>query len=355
MKKALIYPFNYNFLTILNHANKLLDLEIHSLVSPLGWGFCNEEYSICDKKVKVTDDFNASIEETSLAWFIDSPEELDLEKFIIPKVKYAIKNGKQIIYTRKDFSKIATKLSNDELKNIVNLDIGNINDKEASSLSQISTPVIFICGIYEGLDTFNVNLSIGEEFQKLGYSTLQISPKKEAYLFGLEPFPRYMFDDSLSSKSRILNFNNFIKVKEVEKKPDVIIVEIPGELFHFSNKIISNFGMHAYEISNSIQNDCGILCMPSDMFIPESCEELKYIIKGRFGINIDYFNVEKKVIDVYGTDLKESVRYLAIADKEAMAEVVNTQNSFCIEEGHAPDLISYIVNQLKEYSKVISI
>lgn len=39
MEKVLIYPFNYNFFTILNHCNKISDIEINSLVSPSGWGY----------------------------------------------------------------------------------------------------------------------------------------------------------------------------------------------------------------------------------------------------------------------------------------------------------------------------
>ncbi|MFN1900292.1 hypothetical protein ACK2FY_20460 [Clostridioides difficile] len=45
------------------------------------------------------------------------------------------------------------------------------------------------------------------------------------------PIPEFMFDDSISSKTKIINFNHFIKDKEVEAKPDLIIIEVPGELF----------------------------------------------------------------------------------------------------------------------------
>ncbi|HBF8929246.1 TIGR04066 family peptide maturation system protein [Clostridioides difficile] len=356
MEKVLIYPFNYNFFTILNHCNKISDIEINSLVSPSGWGLCNKEYNVNNIITKVTNDFQSELKKNSLVWFVDSKENLDLEKFIIPKLKVALKEGKKILYTRDDLNKISRYISHYEFKKINEWNLEKYEIRDIEGISQINTPIIFICGLYGGLDTFDVNIRIGEELRKRGFSILQFGPKKESYLFKMIPIPEFMFDDSISSKTKIINFNHFIKDKEVEAKPDLIIIEVPGELFPFSRKMVGNFGIRAFEISNAVINDCGILCIPSSIYDREYCEELKYFIKGRHSINIDYFSIEKKVIDTYETEVKQKFSYMSLDENFFVEDIEDYEKTFFIHDNkQLLELVDNIVNQLKEYAKVISI
>ena len=223
------------------------------------------------------------------------------------------------------------------------------------SLSQINTPVLFICDLYGGLDTFDINLKISDSMKNKGYSVLQVSHKLESSLFGIVTFPKFMFDRSLTNKERILNFNKFIKEKEILEKPDLIIIEVPGELYPFSKKMVSNFGIMAYEISHAIPNDCGILCMPSCSYQPYFCEDIINSIKGKFGINIDYFNIENKNIDDYDTEVKQRLCYIPLDDDFKLDIIYDDHIFNLLNNDHIDNITNCIINQLKSYACINSI
>lgn len=356
MKKTLIYPFSHDFLTIIEHSDKMENIDIDSLVSPLGWGLCNEEYLLNKKIIRVTNDFDSNIEKCSIVWFTNSTHDLDLERFIIPKIKTCIEQNKRIIYTRNDIKELEKYLPEYQLEKIENRHIVENYIEPETSLNQITTPVVFICDIYGGLDTFNLLLKVDKELYKRGYSTMKVTYKKEGYLMGSIPVPNYITDENIPSRSRIIRFNNFIKNNEVKYKPDLIIIEVPGELFGLSKKVFLDFGIKAYEISNAIQNDCGILCMPAGAYVPEYFEELKQLISIKFGINIDYLNLENKDIDNSESEFEQKASYIPMIDNSYIESVIDNEKTFCISENDNTEvLVDNIINQLKSYMKVNSI
>ncbi|MDR1773926.1 MAG: TIGR04066 family peptide maturation system protein, partial [Clostridioides sp.] len=266
MKKTLVYPFNIQFNSILKNYRYIQDIEINSLVRPIGWRNNQTKYTLGKNEIVVSDDFENEVKNNEMVWFIESQTNLDIKKHILPKIKYAIKEGKSIIYTRNDIQELEKELSKFEISKLNTFKSEYDIEEGLSSILQVNTPIIFICDIFGNLDTLDVQIKLGEEIKNRGYSILQISSKKEGCVFDFEKIPDYMLEEKISSRKKILNFNKYIKNLEVTYKADLIILEIPNELFPFSKKMVSNFGITAYEISNAITNDSGILCMTYDVY-----------------------------------------------------------------------------------------
>lgn len=357
MEKILVYPFNYEFLNFINQSDKLYNAEINSLVSPKGWLEDKREYKLNNKLIKVSDSFYEEANKSSLVWFVETLHNIDLEKYVVPQIKYCIESNKKVIYSRSDIDLLLDYLTESEVNKLKYSFSDNYEEiKDLYSMYKINTPVAFICDAFGGLDTFNIQIEIINNIKSRGYSVLGLSNKNYSHLFNIKKMPLYINSEKISMKRKIINFNHYLKNIEIEMNPDLIVIEVPGELFSYSPKMLNNFGLKAFEISYAVQNDCGILCVPLDIYDPSNYKVLSSNIKEKFGINIDYIIAERKVVDSYETEIKQQMVYLHLdEDIENNYDKLTNDKLYLNSSSDIKRLVDNIVDQLKRYASVISV
>lgn len=357
MEKILVYPFNYEFLSFINQSDKLYDCEINSLVSPKGWLEDKNQYKLNNKLIEVSDSFYEEVNKNSLVWFVETLHDIDLEKYIVPQIKYCLETNKKIIYSRNDIDLLLEHLTESEV-NKLKYNFGDNYDTVENFYStyKIITPVVFICDAFGGLETFNLQVEIINNIKNRGYSVVGLSNKNYSHLFDIKKMPSYINSEKVSMKRKIINFNHYLKDIERELKPDLIVIEVPGELFSYSPKMLSNFGLKPFEMSYAVQNDCGILCVPLDIYDSSNYEILSDAIKNKFGINIDYMIGERKVVDSYETEIRQQMVYVHL-DEDIDNNYMNLTNDklYLNFSSDINRLIDNIVNQLKMYASIISV
>lgn len=357
MEKILVYPFNYEFLSFINQSDKLYNSEINALVSPKGWSEYQKEYKLNNKSIKVSDSFYEEANKSSLVWFVETLYDIDLEKYIVPQIKYCIENNKKVIYSRNDIDSLLNYLTESDVNKLkYNCIEDNDVIEDFYSTYKITTPVVFICDAFGGLETFNLQVEIISNIKNRGYSVLGLSNKNYSHLFDIKKMPSYINSEKISMKRKIINFNHYLKDIEEELKPDLMVIEVPGELFSYSPKMLNNFGLKPFEMSYAVQNDCGILCTPLDIYHQSNYEILSSAIKNKFGINIDYMIGVRKVVDSFETEIKQQMVYLHLDEGiENKYENLANDKLYLNSTSDIKRLVDNIINQLKMYASITSV
>lgn len=151
MKKVMLYPFDSASFSILKYKNRLNNLELVDIVSPIGWGY-NDVYI----KYLVRHDFSNALENCDIVWIVNSQNSISYEYDIRPKIEEAVLKKKEVIVTR-DFDEEKKqeieRIIKDNKYKFTNLCQTNslkcLENLEMDSLFEINCPVIYIVGAME--------------------------------------------------------------------------------------------------------------------------------------------------------------------------------------------------------------
>lgn len=307
MLKVLVYPFNREFEPFLKYGMYLSEWNINeiSLVSLPGWGLIGDKYEYNDKIVEVKLDFEIELINCDTVWIIDSWIDISFNDYIYPKIVKALLSKKKVIISRIlsiDEKDAVSKLN--EADNILILDspqspCTNLN------IVENNVPVIAIAGVSQNTNKFEIELILKHEFEEKGYNVLLIASKREANLFGDFSVPDYMLQHDLSENEKILALNHYITQLENDKKPDVIIIGVPGAITSYDEKYFKDFGMLAFEMTRAVIMDFMILSSFNALYEKEYFLNCEKIIKEQFLIPnflhcLSYFSVDDSDLLVMG-------------------------------------------------------
>ncbi|MBW9159134.1 TIGR04066 family peptide maturation system protein [Clostridium tagluense] len=358
MKKIMLYPFNEEFIPLINHCNMLQNMDIVSIVSLKGNGYLGDKYTLKGKLVEVSEDFDMQLKDCSDILCFTSGKE-DIDKVIFLNVEKAVSCGKKIIFF--DDLSLAFKKFKELVPISQQVIIPNLftNSFETQGqLYNINTPVIFVCSAYEGLNKFDIQLALRKSFLNANYRLLQIGTRQGCELFNFHSFPKFMYDNTLTEKKKILLFNNWLKKLEIEYTPDIIILGISGGAIPFSAKAFGDFGITLYEILQAVDPDCTILSLPYGKYEKEDILFWENFIKRKFNIEVDYYNIAPKVILKQSTESSGQPAYLRLDEKivNTKIEELSMENIYnLLDVTEVKRLTKNIVDQFSKYGSINSV
>jgi len=353
MEKILMYPYNRAYRTYV--MNEVVDgnKKIESIVSPRGWGFEGETVKCSNRQYIITSEFSEEMKKCSIVWFVEDDNLKLPDNTLLEKVKEAINGGKKIIYTRYKDGEMYLKVSKmlDETKSQIEI----IDEKMDDIISfkdycyEIRVPVITIIGLEERTEKFDVEVALWNRFRQLGYDVEAISTRLDSNIIGIHPIPRFMFEVGMTETEKIIKYNHFIKKIEIAKKPEVIIVAIPGAIMPFDRVNHSNFGSMAFLISMAISSDSSILCSPLYNKTTMDYTEIKEDIFNKFGFEIDYCYIAPITVD--GRSLHEDYeRKLFEIGSEHVSEALENINQNAISNiligNNIDEIVEVIIEKL---------
>ncbi len=370
-KKILIYPYDIEFCPVLRHAGILPGYTVAALVSPGGWGFTGRDAGRADRgdrlNINVSGDFDGSLDLCDTVLFTEALRPLDFEKYILPKAQMAAESGKDIIFLRSAEEKSFTLLKEICRKYNVRLTVlkdfeeeYTYRDLEFFGLQKINTPVIFVTGLYERTQKFELQLSLREALSKLGYKVSQIGSRNYCGLLGFHSFPRFMYGTSLAEEKKIMAFNHYVKELEVREEPDVFIIGIPGGIMKINDTFTGRFGILAYEASQAIAPDAAVVSTFYEAFDSDYFQKIATSLKYKLGFDVSCFNLSNVKFDweVSRENSKESYIMLdsSFIDKKKadfislQTPVFNTLNNI-----DRTGMANFLIDTLAYYGEIESV
>lgn len=345
MKKVMIFPYDKRSEFILKNEYLLqYDIKIDKICYPKGWKIYNKDLV---NDYRVSCDYIGDIENCDLLWIVNSDKNLDFKKSILPLIKEAAVQEKEIICTRKisEYEKLL--LEDFKVKFSLYDDFKNHNDLE---IFDIDKPIIFVVGQYDKMDKMSIEFEIRKAFLEKGYKVSQVMSRLEGNLFGVKAFDN-LFEKNISNKEKILSINHNIKELEVKENSDVIIIGVPGGVMSFSRKVVEDFGEEITLITKSISPDCTIMSFPYYSDISEYKVYYEYMLE-KYNIYVDYFNICNKMIDVSESETKNKLKYVTM-NNDKVEELTKNSKFFAItSKNNINKIVDNIINQLNNYGKI---
>ncbi|MCX7921472.1 MAG: TIGR04066 family peptide maturation system protein [Clostridia bacterium] len=369
-ENLMVYPFDFQSSPILRHSKLLQAYNITAVITPNGWGMNGKDAGIADGGsnigITIDRDFEGKLDSCDTVLFTEASALLDFNMFIYPKMQKAIEAGKNIICLIDIDRAVVEELQEAcDCKGVYfkrfspseDLKVYNRQNTQLNMLMDIDVSVIFVLGMSERMQKFEIQVALRENLINAGYSVSQIGTRHYCEIFGFHSFPKFMYSCSIAEADKIIMFNHFLKQIERDENPDVIIVGIPGGIMPLNNKFTNNFGILAYEISNAVTPDASILSTLYDEYRPEHFEELITAIKYKLGVDIDCFNYSNIKFDWEASNVHSKMMYLTsessfIDGKKKNYSTLSTPVYNVLNQADAVALSDFLVDKLAGYAAI---
>lgn len=357
MKSVLIYPFGKEAEPIVNHFKQLNNIYPVCLVGLNGWDDGRRHYYAEGEEIPLIYEFEYGYKhyDPNVIWFTDFRRELEFEVYYLPFIRLAVADGKEIITSTEIKKIISSYITNDEIR-YYDAEISTNQEREVGNfLRQINTPVIYICGLYEGVGKFELQLMILKELRRRKISAVQIGTREAALEFGIYNIPLYMTNKAIVDKKKVLMLNEYLKELEENEKPELIVMGIPGELYSPSLKYVAGCGFLALDCFYATQPDILIVALPFENYSQNDLVQMSESIERKFGTKVDVFVRTNKRFLIEETELQEKSSYLTIDNKELNQTDSCITNLFELKDSDIESMMDSILSTLNGYGEIKSV
>ena len=201
----------------------------------------------------------------------------------------------------------------------------------------------------ECCNKFELQLFLKKYLNRLDYDVCVISSRKNTEIVGLHSFPSFMYGNQMEESEKIISFNHYIKKLEVEEKPDIILIGIPGSVMPISEKHSEFFGVFAFEVFNAIKSDMLLFCIHNNIYTNEYFEELKKLCQYRYQSDIDAIVVSNYSYDSLSLQTEGKLKYLSFDDEEIDKCIVSYPDDVYCRTTYEK-LAENVIKTLSEYA-----
>lgn len=359
-KRAIIFPYNAEYASIIRNRDLLKNHEIVACISPIGYGLEGKDAAFAyggeNTGIFIA---NREINEIDFDDLLVCESSGDFDTLIMPQIKITAECGKNVIFLydidqqKKNEVEELCKKENVKYSVITNrkMDVGELFEHE---IIPISVPVVFVASVIENTNKFDVQLGLRKFLQEEGYKVSQIGTKEYCELFGFHAIPDFMYENQLSEADKIVWFNRICKSIELQEKPDIFIIGVPGATMVFNEAITNNFGITAFEMANAVRPDTAIMCVPYEGYDSNFLKMIQTSSKYKLDMQVDCFNIANKHFDAARSKEEKKLSFITtgldLVDKR-IAELkrdseIPIYNS--LNTTSALEMYSYIINKLSE-------
>jgi peptide maturation system protein (TIGR04066 family) len=351
-KKLVVYPFFEEFLPILQHQNKIQDYELTYAVIPKGWEFDSElrkQYAefFCPEEKFYSEKFIDLIDAVLLC----RPVSLNDISIYDRMIALAEKYNKKIIYV----PELEIELANPNMKQWICLRPEQVGTTKNSQLFNIDVPVVMILGLGENCEKWGVQLNLHDYFVKKGYKVSLISSNMISQIMGMHTLPDGLDSPNLTFSQQVIGLNAFIKKVELEDKPNLIILGVPGGIMKYSKTVPNGYGYLPFLISNAAAPDISILSLYCGEYSKEHLKEIQSVCFYRFNIRVDYFHISQKVCN-YDFETKQ-INYYSVDNPYLTEKIIRPQETMpafnILDEQSQKKVFDSILNELQSNVAVV--
>ncbi len=376
IKNVAIYPFSAESIPVVNYLHKLNPTyKISVLISPNGLGLIGKDASVADNRepmgITVQGNIINVLDQFDVLLITDGNETDDMHKNSYEYMMLAIENKKDII--------CALTLSDGKLETIQSkcnqfgVNFQYCIDRLETSLgfqklqSQLrslytpSTPIIFVGGLIDNANNYEVLLSMATKLKNQGYKVSAVCEKRECKLYKFHTQPFFLKSKEYSEVEKITKYNQFINYIEQSENPDVILIQIPGGMMKYNNILTNDFGIYAYLISQALQPDYFICCTMYGSFPSEFSSKISDDFSCKFGFEINCIHMSNKMLDYQESLQRKKLCFLQYSHNKVnnAVDACNYEDNIpvfnLLNESDNEKMYQSMVEELNEYQSAYSI
>ena len=335
-KRYLFYPYSdqtYGFIKALLFTNKDIDI-----IAPIGAGLISKDMSYAvnrkemKKIVKSIKDIGYKDYDTLI---ISSHINYPLCKNEICEIISNCKKEEiKVIYLGadakiKELIEPTNKYPSDKLTSIKEIETMVLGYNELNlQLYTLQTPIAYIGGLLETIDSFDISLQMKLSMEKLGYTVSLVTREMDGKYFGGINYPNKFMKNTESVENQIISINRLIQAVDYLEKPDIILMDIPKGMIQYSNAFHNSFGIYTYMIAQTLPPDYLILTTPTTIMAKEYIDDINKHFSNTIGKKIDTLNITNAIYDI-GVETSNTVGHpLYISEKDINRMVLENKGDY---------------------------
>ena len=195
-----------------------------------------------------------------------------------------------------------------------------------------SAPVIFVHNLTLEADSFEVTLSLAQKFQSDGYRVSVIGSRPEYNFLGLNGSSLLLNffhgNQSIRSLSQCIKvFQHYLRAIELNQRPDVILINIPGAAIPTHNYYYSESGVYLYLMAQIVRPDYAVVCMPYTKLTFDAFQAIHKELKTKFGCGLDFIHFSNIALHAEQTRLTEKAQTFYRPVKKIQQETEDLRKS----------------------------
>lgn len=212
-------------------------------------------------------------------------------------------------------------------------------------------PIVYIGGLLETIDSFDIGLQIKMEMERLDYKVSLLTKELDGIIFGAANYPKEFMQSSTLAEEQILSVNRKVQAVDYIEKPDIILMDIPRGMMQYSDTFFNSFGIYTYMIAKTLPPDYLILTIPSTFAIEEYMEDIDSHFKNEIGKSVDVFNITNAAYDIgpeSTNDIIDNPLYTLEEDIDRIILENERENSFNLVNLNKRENIRAVINAILE-------
>lgn len=255
MKKIAAFPYNNDLETLIENRKDCKDFYLENIL------LYKSDFSLMEdlngrKELKYYIDYEKAISQVDAVLLCPNLLDLDITSYF-DVIDMANHLDKEILIDLKLFSKLSKEMKD---VTIINTEWPKQKQCDHTVMKKIDVPIISILGLGENTSKFRVQIALRNSIENIGYNVLSICSNALGSLLGMDSLPEFLFGNTLTFEEKIINFNNMLYQKVYEKKPDVILLGVPGGIMPFNEYCNNYFSESSLVLMNAVESDIGVLC-----------------------------------------------------------------------------------------------
>lgn len=299
MKKLMIFPYHPDIECIIDYVEDIYGFGIS------GIGSYKEDNRLVKKlnqRIGCDSEFNEIIDDCDCILLLDNYRQYQTYKYyeVIGQGK---RLGKKIMAVPSVFQDLNL---NEKANSIVPFSKEpNFHNPKLERMKYIEekkmfieTPVIAVLGMGKNCSKFENQLKLFLDLMKKQYKVTWIASNPLGALWGGYTMPEFLFNEKLSFKTKIFQFNNYIYKLEVEERPDIFIIGVPEGITEFQSGEYNHFAEYPLIVGNAVPIDSAILCT---YFVNtpklQGMKELASYVTTKFSAPVDAVSIGKVLFE----------------------------------------------------------
>lgn len=191
--------------------------------------------------------------------------------------------------------------------------------KRLGSPKQIKTFLILVVGVIPEVNAFEIALNLYGGLKKR-LRVIAFSSSKNAGLCGMFGLHDFLYDHLIPSEQKVFMLADELTQKCSKNNADIVLLHLDEALMPISETQTNGFGIIPYIVSQLINPDYCICCLPYGYSDPLFLKELEQGIHGRFGFTPDHWHLSNSMIDFTAIASPQDVGAIHVP----IGDVVNT-------------------------------
>ena len=308
MRKVLVYPFSKEVINLIKVVKEQRSSDEFILSIPRGWQYVQDDSMIDASGYSwgeevgcfMTNGYDEYLENIDEVVILDSSDRGYLGNEYLNKITSALNHKKNVsCYAILDKEKQdhLLKIAYENQAIITFCDGENFEADLNKRLQILETPIAGFGNLISDENKNNEVASVAHQLKELGYKPTIVTQSKNMLL--LEDIDVYVMKEYESyDVNSILEINQIIKTIEIKKRPDIILVTIPGTMMKFSNEIYNDFSLGAYCFSQALDFDYFVMNSLIGKYPKEFYKSISECFEQKYGFNLDTICIENKNLDV---------------------------------------------------------